>query len=201
MSELSEQEGAAEARKAQQFFRDAINCCVEKNCVKFTQMVEHYLTNHANITFLDVFEGFQTEGKNLLHIASSSGCNEIVKFILSKAGDKVNSIVNIADQKGFTPLMYATNSESLDVMETLIANKCDVNKINCDGAAAIHFAAGDGSVDRMKCLVQAGSNVSISTQAGTPLHWAAGKGHTAAVRYLRVLVVYVIGTVYIYLVS
>ena len=76
--------GMMDARKAQQFFREAITCCMEKNHVKFSTMVNDYLTAHNNLTFLDVFKGFQTEGKNLLHIACSSGCDEIVQFIMEK---------------------------------------------------------------------------------------------------------------------
>ena len=42
MSELSEQQGMAEARQAQMFFREAVTCCMEKNHTSFIKMVDNY---------------------------------------------------------------------------------------------------------------------------------------------------------------
>ena len=43
-----------------------------------------------------------------------------------------------------------------------------------DGAAAVHFAAGDGSISRLSLLIDAGANIEAVSQSGTALHWAAG---------------------------
>eukprot|EP01034_Spumella_vulgaris_P025300 gene25300-31740_t len=70
-------------------------------------------------------------------------------------------------------------------METLIKLGADVNRRNKDGAAAIHFAAGDGGVSRMKILHAAGADLSAhSNFGGSPIHWAAGKGRAEAIAFL-----------------
>jgi len=183
----NQQQEMIEARKAQQFFREAINCCMEKNTAKFCQLVEDFMKRNSHVNFIDLFEGFQTEGKNLLHVASSSGAIDIVKYILDRAGDKCTHIINCADEKGFTPLIYATNSLCIETMIMLLQKQPDVNAHNCDGATAVHFAAADGSMERLEVLVTAGANTSLHTPAGTPLHWAAGKGHVAVVKRLLAL--------------
>lgn len=183
---LTEEQQMIEGRKAQQFFREAINCCMEKSTDKFIQLVEDFMKRNAHVSFIDLFEGFQTEGKNLLHIGSSSGAIDIVKYILDRAGDGAEGkeLIDRADEKGFTPLIYATNSLCVETMNMLIKRKPNVNAANCDGAAALHFAAGDGSLERLDLLIAAGADTSLSTHAGTALHWAAGKGHVAVVKRL-----------------
>lgn len=176
-------EGALEARIAQKFFREGVECCMEKDLAKFKTIVDNYAESHESVTFRDLFEGFQTEGKTLLHIAASQGCTDIITYILNSCGD-ISDIINKCDQKGFSPVLYATISEDMDALKYLISKGGNVNLADCDNAACIHFAAGDGSVERMKVLVEAGANVEASSHAGTPLHWAAGKGNVEAVKYL-----------------
>jgi len=49
----------------------------------------------------------------------------------------------------------------------------------------VHFAAGDGSTERLELLVDAGADLrAVSASGGNALHWAAGKGRTAAMRYI-----------------
>ena len=60
----------------------------------------------------------------------------------------------------------------------------DVNLRNNDGASAMHFAAGDGSVKRMNLLYSAGAKLDELSQSGSPLHWAAGKGRSDAMKFL-----------------
>ena len=51
-------------------------------------------------------------------------------------------------------------------MKSLIDLGADVNALNNDGAGAVHFAAGDGSVSRLKLLTAAGANIKTMSQSG-----------------------------------
>ena len=60
----------------------------------------------------------------------------------------------------------------------------DINARNEDGANAIHFVAADGNLTRLKLLLQAGGQYNVSSKSGTPLHWAASKGHHEIIQLL-----------------
>jgi len=94
-------------------------------------------------------------------------------------------MVNRVDDKGSTPLINATIGENASIMSKLLKLGAKVNARNTDQAAAVHFAAGDGSVDRTKLLVDAGAEVSLaSLSGGNCLHWAASKGRSEVIKYL-----------------
>lgn len=83
----------------------------------------------------------------------------------------MKSAMSAADNGGFTPLINATISESLPVMSLLLELGAEVNARNKDGASAIHFAAGDGQVERIRILCDAGADLTLLSEAGSPLHW------------------------------
>lgn len=80
--------------------------------------------------------------------------------------------------------MYATIAESIECMEILIKNGANVNLLNKDGASCVHFASGEGNVKALDILHNAKADMSVSSGAGTILHWAAGKGRAEVVEYI-----------------
>jgi ankyrin repeat protein len=145
--------------------------------------IEEYLRSNTKITGQEMVLGFKSEGKTLIHIAASSGHVGIVDIILNTCTIK-SQVVNLADDRGFTPLMNATLSESDECMTALIKAGAKINSVTKDGASALHFAAADGSIERMRLLFEAGADVKQMSSSGTPLHWAAGKNAVHAVKYL-----------------
>jgi ankyrin repeat protein len=141
-----------EAKIAQTFFKELIQSCMDGDESKFTASMSDYISKNSNVSLEDVVTEFQSEGKTILHIASSSGHFGIVKKILIAFTD-TKSIVNKQDDNGFTPLIYATISESTECMLELLKQGAEVNVKNTDGSAPVHFAAGDGSVDRLQLLL------------------------------------------------
>jgi ankyrin repeat protein len=103
-----------------------------------------------------------------LHVAASGGHAVIVDYLLSlvKSSNGRKNLVNAVDDRGFTPLINATVSESDTIVSSLIQNGVDVNAVNKDGAGAIHFAAGDGSLSRLILLTNAGANIEAMSQSG-----------------------------------
>jgi ankyrin repeat protein len=180
-NDLKNQAHYKEAKIAQSFFKDLIESCINGSVTNFTSLLDDYTSKNSSISNEDIFREFQSEGKTILHIASSSGKVDIIKAILEDITDK-NEFINKPDGNGFTPLIYATISESFECMNELIAQGADVNAKNNDGSSPAHFAAGDGSVERLDLLLKNGAKLDGLSQSGSPLHWAAGKGRTESVK-------------------
>ncbi len=172
------------AKLEQDFFRSAIGHCMSGDVESLDKIIQEFLSANSTISPQDLFAGFQTEGRTLVHIASNSGHTNVLNLVL-KYCSNASHFINLADERGFTPLINATISENNENMTTLLKLGANVNLKNKDGAAAIHFAAGDGSVSRMTLLFEAGADLnSHSRFGGSPIHWAAGKGQSAAIEFL-----------------
>ena len=152
MASADRNEQYSQARSAQKFFGDAIKACFSGDVDGLTSLLDKYLADHPEVTADDVFQNFETEGKTLFHLACSSSHLPIVEFILSRCKN-TETLVALKDGQGFTPLINATVSESIDVMSCLIRLGANVNAQNSDGASSLHFAAADGSLPRMTVLL------------------------------------------------
>ena len=83
------------------------------------------------------------------------------------------SLLQSADSKGLTPLLYASAFGSLDAMRTLIGAGADVNAAEPQGASPLHWAACDPA--RVKLLLDHGAKADAgSAQGRTPLMIASG---------------------------
>lgn len=171
------------AKEHQELFSKAIKCCMENRLSDLQELLREFLLRDPSHRAEDLFIGFESEGRTLLHIAASSGHYQIYQFLVDHC-PSVRGFVNAADHKGFTPLINATIGESNDIVSSLIGLGADVNWRNNDGAGAIHFAASDGDVPRLKLLCDAGADIDCTSSSGTPLHWAASKARSEAVRFL-----------------
>lgn len=178
------------AQKLQDAFRDCIKSCMDGNLTDFKISLQKLLDGQDHPCTIDeLLLEFHSEGKTLFHIACSSGKENIVNYLLESLKSltdvtKSRQFVNLKDTRGYTPLIYATISESYPIMKKLIDLGADVSARNEDGAAAIHFAAGDGNLERVKLLHQSGSGILETSKSGSPLHWAASKGHVEVIEYL-----------------
>jgi ankyrin repeat protein len=173
----------AQAQAAKQFYANAVATIMDGSVSELDTLIKEFLKKHQDVTLEDVLLRFHSEGKTMLHLAASSGNFNIVESIVSQA-KRPTELINQADIAGMTPIINATISESTRIMSYLIGFKADVNARNRDGASAIHFAAGDGSVERLELLVNAGADVALVSNAGSALHWACGKARADAVRFL-----------------
>ena len=81
--------------------------------------------------------------------------------------------INVRDQRGATPLMYAAAFGNAEQMKLLLDAGADVNAANAIKATALIWAEGDPAKSRM--LIAHGADVNVRTQQGrTPLIVAAG---------------------------
>jgi ankyrin repeat protein len=171
-----------DAQSAQKFYSDCLHALTQNNTPSFFEFLNKYRSETSE-TLQNIFQSYQSEGKTFFHIAASTRNTDVIRYALENCSN-ASILVNTADEHGFTPLINATVGESSDIMKLLILHGANVNSQNNDGASALHFASGDGSIERMNILCDAGADVSLTSQAGSPLSWAAGNGRAEAVRFV-----------------
>jgi serine/threonine-protein phosphatase 6 regulatory ankyrin repeat subunit B len=85
----------------------------------------------------------------------------MVKAILDAGAD-----INIRDEQGCIPLYWAAFTSRKEVFDLILAEKGHPD--------TVHMAAARGDLDRVKVLMEKGSDVNAKDEfACTPLHWAA----------------------------
>jgi ankyrin repeat protein len=111
------------------------------------------------------------DGMTALCVACHQGSNIAIKDLL----DLPNILVNTADSKGRTPLMWAVIRGHEEAARLLLARPdIEVNAVDSDGTTALNWALEEGSVGTAKLLL---SHSDIDVNKGdrwnnTPLHHA-----------------------------
>jgi hypothetical protein len=82
-------------------------------------------------------------------------------------------------------LLSAAKYGDAEAVEDYIAIGKDVNEVDDNSRAPLHFAAGSGNIEIANLLLEAGANVdSKDTKMNTPLHYSTGYGHVDMSRLL-----------------
>ncbi|XP_067662753.1 ankyrin-3-like [Haliotis asinina] len=121
------------------------------------------------------------DGKGFTALHRAAGRNGSVECVtaLLEAGALVNK--RASDSR--TPLMEA---ERLDIVQKLVAAKCDINATDEDGRSAVHNLAHYSSVDVLKFLCNKGCNIDQKDERGvTAYHRAAESGYLEVLKYLH----------------
>jgi len=115
--------------------------------------------------------------RTALHVAAAGGHEEIVRLMVREDIPGTPELLNSADDAGWTPLMSATSTGHIRIVELLISAGADVNKANRGGRSALHYAASKGFVDVARVLTANGARVNRKDEVGcSPLHRAASTG-------------------------
>lgn len=105
---------------------------------------------------------------SLLFYASRYGDIKALRDILKKGVD-----VNMRDDKGKSPLIYAAIGNHAGCVYALKSYGCIMDLIDSDGMSAIHWAAFYGNTDCTKALLNCNASVKIKNKFGkTPVHLA-----------------------------
>ncbi len=84
------------------------------------------------------------------------------------------------------PLINAIRKGHLNVVQSFIELKYNLNAKNKLGDSPLTVAAGAGNFEVVKLLLEAGADINIQDSGGlTPLMWAAKKGHKKVVNLLK----------------
>ena len=128
--------------------------------------------------------GTETDGTSALHWAVSAG-DATTTELLIRAGARVD----VANRYGVTPLSLAARNGRADLIDLLLKSGARVKAAEStlpEGQTLVMQAARTGSVDSVKRLAAAGSDVNArETRTGTTaLVWAAASTRAEAVRAL-----------------
>lgn len=110
------------------------------------------------------------DGRTALHLASSRGFEDIVRFLIQRGGD-----VNYVDKFGNSPLLEAIQAGHDRVAALLIYNGAKLNLE--DSGSFLCKVVVDNNIDFLRRLLEYGVNPnSKNYDQRTPLHVAASEG-------------------------
>ncbi len=140
-----------------------------------TSMVQAAIMEH-NIPFALKLVAAMTDmnqrdkrGRQMIHVAASSGSADLVKLVLSKGGDPNAMTPNVKTKPlavvGPVPTESAAPRTKTIVQVIPASPDC--------ATSALHFAARSGSIPAMNALIDAGAQIGAKDQDGTTLALAA----------------------------
>ncbi|KAE8636008.1 hypothetical protein XENTR_v10002811 [Xenopus tropicalis] len=95
------------------------------------------------------------------------------------------NVVNLTDEEGFTPLMWAAAHGQIAVVEFLLQNGADPQVLGKGRESALSLACSKGYTDIVKMLVECGVDVNeYDWNGGTPLLYAVHGNHVKCVKIL-----------------
>ncbi|MEJ2677467.1 MAG: ankyrin repeat domain-containing protein [Gemmatimonadota bacterium] len=127
---------------------------------------------------LDELNGRIDNGMSMLMVAAMQARQDIVGWLLEAGAD-----ANLLNDDENNALWFACYSGQPELVDLLIAHRCDMDNRNVNGATCLIYAASAGKFDVVKALVDAGADLSSTTRDGFS---ALDSASTVPVlRYLR----------------
>ncbi|KAL8956159.1 MAG: hypothetical protein Q9193_006238, partial [Seirophora villosa] len=134
-------------------------------------------------------EASDGEGSRPLHFAAKLGLTPMVKLLLDNGSD-----IEAKDNWGRTSLVNATILNRVEIAELLLNRRADYAAKDVKNWTALHWAAIKNHLDLLKILLAKGDSEYNSpnwmkywsnNDGDLPIHVAARKGHTEAVKMLH----------------
>lgn len=140
----------------------------------YMDMCSRLLAAGANPEFRD------RDGNNAFDYAAGRGLVDELNYLLTRT--------RLEDSKHYheyAMLIRAAFAGDVTQIPEGAGKLPSVNRINPEGQAPLHIAAGSGSVELMETLIKRGADVNLANNLRqTPLHWAAWNNQTDAVGLL-----------------
>lgn len=129
----------------------------------YSDLVSMLLNYGADITAKDTIDDAMA-----IHIASARGYADTAAVILDFASLKASSIdiVNIGDNTGTSPLMWAAMNNQVSAIAVLLRYNADINLQDDDGWTALHFAAASDSYRAVEIILKNNADVNITDIEG-----------------------------------
>lgn len=119
-------------------------------------------------------------GDFLLHYAVTLGRTDLCQYLLDRGFPP-----DLPGAYGATPMHYAADNGSMQILRILQARHRGSLPINRHGMTPLHVAAGTGRLNLVKMLLQAPGALSQPDKFGRlPVHYASGANQTGVVRFL-----------------
>lgn len=120
------------------------------------------------------------DGNNAFDYAASRGLMDSLHFLLQRTGAQGGE-----RYREYALIMQATYAGDATGLPEGAGRLATINRLNPEGNAPLHIAAGNGSVALMAAMLHRGAQVNIaSASRQTPLHWAAWNNQAQAAAYL-----------------
>lgn len=121
------------------------------------------------------------DGSTVFHIAAHNGDTELGDLLLERGAP-----LNVADNRGVTPLMTAVAQEKTDFVQWAVDEDPEhIDQRDARGRTALHWAAAGGIANNVSVLINGGADVNAQDNDGnTPLGLAAFSGNVQAVSML-----------------
>ncbi|KAK9035430.1 hypothetical protein V6N11_077470 [Hibiscus sabdariffa] len=126
-----------------------------------------------------IASGKDENGINALHVAALGGQTHVLKYLVGE----LKLDVNVKDDEGKTPLIWATAHKHFPSAVYLIDSGANLNAMNNQGCTVLHFAA-TGPKKLLKVLISRGADVDAKPAAVTPLQFAVRDGKSDCVKVL-----------------
>ncbi|XP_017783389.1 PREDICTED: histone-lysine N-methyltransferase EHMT2 isoform X2 [Nicrophorus vespilloides] len=113
------------------------------------------------------------DGMTALHLAAKCGNLEACEILLSTAAH-IKNYIDIADDGGWTPLVWSCEHNHVDIVKYLLSEKANPLLSDVEQNVALHWAAFSGSSKIVEMILNFGGEVNVINSHGdSPLHIAA----------------------------
>jgi len=156
----------------------------QQNCVRIPiPLVRYYRSLLSIEESMSIYNRFLSPRASTLHKAALHDYTELAKHILSK--NSLPKIVDARDEGNWTPLLFAAQNASYDVIRLLIEHGANVNAVENTNQTPLHRACFSGSLNCVKLLVDNGAAINHAEVKGiTPVVIALGHRFKEIVDYL-----------------
>ena len=178
-------ENGAKIDNANNHYKTPLNIALEKN---HSQIAELFRQNGADNKKADI-SYWEKTCKNIFDAIKNNNLKNLQKAIKDGGGDGINHIINDEkyglNYKGHTPLLFAIKEGNLKIVEFLLQNGAEVDRI-VERDNPLHYATKKGNLELIKLLFSHGADVNktLGDEKLTPLGRAAEYGHLEVVKYL-----------------
>jgi len=96
--------------------------------------------------------------QSTLYSIASGDMSGVLKSVIDQG-----AYVNIRNDVGYTPLIFAAHENNLDAVQKLINHGSDPSRVEADGWSALHFACDYGNKEIVKILMDAKVDYTLRT--------------------------------------
>ncbi|KDO21613.1 hypothetical protein SPRG_13298 [Saprolegnia parasitica CBS 223.65] len=183
MSAAAKEKGASEYHAQKKMIERLLSSANDGDLAELEVAVNGIVaTTGQSLSKGDILSDFKDAHKrSAIHFAALKGRRKVLAYILENSP----SSLNLPDEDGRTPLLYAIKANEFATAKSLLVDyKADATLVANNGTSCLHEAAANGSVRAIKLLAEHGAQLEASTPNGTPLHMAVSEDQEKAVESL-----------------
>lgn len=164
--------------KEREFLHSLLVACEKDDLAKVKELEKSLARSKPGVSILRYRDGNKA---SVIHAAARGGARRTLEYLLNM--DPTQGALK--DASGKTPLIAAVSSEQgapcVDYLLTHNSFAKDSIGESCNGTQAIHLASALDLPNPLASLLQAGHpDPNAASEAGRPLHWAAGHASNGA---------------------